>query len=242
MERVMRSSQVDSIQAFSGFKGRCAQLIREYECADVCEIGGGRAPLFSGPELEELGLTYTVMDVSQNELDLAPPDVNKERRDICAPLVAGDHGRYDFMFSKCVAEHVKSGRGMHENVFAMLRPGGIAFHFFPTLYYPAFIVNRLLPEGLTSAMLGRIDREKFPAKYSKCIGPTNRAKRFVKSIGFDVIEYAPFYGTTYVDKIPVIRGVERAFSDWAARKMNPYFSSFAYLVLQKPAPGGREPS
>ena len=45
-----------------------------------------------------------------------------------------------------LAEHVPDGYRFHSNLFELLKPGGVAFHFMPTLYSPPFVINRLLPE------------------------------------------------------------------------------------------------
>src|SRR5690606_31706782 len=154
---------------------------------------------------ERLGVEYTVMDVSQHELDLAPEGYRTLCYDVCDPEVARLGERFDLVLSRMVAEHVPDGEAMHRNVFRMLRPGGVAFHFFPTLYTPVFLANRLMPERVTRAVQRRIaDREqpKFPAVYSMCRGPTPRARAALERIGYEVREYRPFYGSDYLKGLP----------------------------------------
>jgi hypothetical protein len=233
----MHPRSLDFAEAFESYKSVCAALIHDHDRHSLCEIGGGRGPLFSAEEIAAMGVEYTVLDVSEAELALAPPGVRRHRRDICAPVEPQEHGLYEFMFSKFLAEHVPDGRAFHRNVFAMLKPGGIAFHFYPTLFYPAFIGNRLLPHALTVRVMSRLfgyDR-KFPALYSQTYGPTAHMKGLLGEIGYEIVEFRPFYGSFYFVKFPVIRGLERRFTDWAANKGNPYFSSYAFLVVRKPA-------
>ena len=54
------------------YEAHVAALIDEPGVRSVCEIGGGRAPMVPLDEVAEKGLEYTVLDVSQEELDLAP--------------------------------------------------------------------------------------------------------------------------------------------------------------------------
>src|ERR1700676_4457615 len=107
-----------------------------------------------------------------------------------------------------LAEHVRSGRLMHQNIYRLLRPGGYAFHFFPTLYSPAFVINRLLPErasqwALDRLLRGRPHHEKFPARYSWCRGPSPRNMRRLQDLGYHVVDVRSFYGTEYLSKIPI---------------------------------------
>jgi 2-polyprenyl-3-methyl-5-hydroxy-6-metoxy-1,4-benzoquinol methylase len=75
------------------------------------------------------------------------------------------------VFSKMLCEHLPDARTFHENCLRLLKPGGRAVHFFPTLYTLPFVANRLIPEEFARAVLrriqpGRIDdpkHEKFPA-------------------------------------------------------------------------------
>ena len=225
--------------AWSGHKERVRELIAEHQPARVCEIGGGRSPLFSPDELARLGVAeYTILDISDEELALAPSGYQTVCGDICDPALARAGSRFDLMFSQMVAEHVEDGDRMHRNVLSLLAPGGIAFHFMPTLYYPVFAANGLLPPRVSNWALRRFaDRPfpKFPARYSKCFGPTPAMHAYLDRVGYEVVEYRPFYGSIYFDRLPVIRTVERALSRRAAQRRSPHFTSFTYLIVRKPS-------
>jgi SAM-dependent methyltransferase len=216
----------------------CIETIARDGHRSVCEIGGGRKPLLDLPVVRELGVEYTVMDVSQGELDRAPEGYSTECADICDPAVTRLGERYDVVLSRMVAEHVPDGAAMHRNVLGILRPGGVAFHFFPTLYTPVFVANRLMPDRLTDAVQRRIaarDEPKFPARYSLCRGPTPRAVAALTAMGYEVEEYRPFYGTDYLKSVPVLGAIDDAIAAWAARRRNPWLTSYAFLRLRKPA-------
>lgn len=227
-----------SADAWHSHKNTCTELIRSRGFTSICEIGGGRAPLFSLDEVAELGIEYTVLDISAAELALVPEGYATLEFDICDARLSGVGERFDFMFSRMLAEHVPDGAAMHRNIFSLLRPGGQVFHFFPTLYSPAFVANRLFPEKLSNALQKRFAPRtgpKFPAHYSLCRGPTPRMMRILAGFGFEVEEYRPFYGAEgYFMRLPPLRLIDDALSVWAARRRNPYLTTFAFLRLAKP--------
>lgn len=222
------------------FKHVCADLIRNGHHKDVCEIGGGRDPLFTPDEIDSLGLNYTVVDVSDEELELLPEGYKTLVADLCEPAAMGLGEQFDFVLSKTAAEHMRDGAMMHRNVLALLRPGGEAIHLFPTLYSPIFAVNRVLPQWVSDRLLNRYDpraKPKFKAYYSLCRGPSRRMLRRFTEMGYIIAEYRPFYGHDYFKQIRVLREIDDRFSAWAARRRNPYFTSYAWLRLRKPAAG-----
>lgn len=225
------------LTAIREHEGRVRELIRDYQPRSICEIGGGRSPLFGPKAVAELGADYTILDISEEELGLAPAGLRTLCGDICDPEIVGDGSRFDFMFSSMVAEHVRDGDLMHRNIYAMLKPGGVAFHYFPTVFYPVFAANRVMPQRLSAWALRRFaDRAspKFPARYSKCLGPTDSMHSYLTRVGYEVVEYRPFYGSVYFEFMPGVRQIERSIARWAAHRRNPWLTSFAYLVVRKP--------
>ena len=238
MSRFPAGSHAD--EAWAGHEQLCVEVIGGGGHRTVCEIGGGRTPLLRLDQVRELDVEYTVMDVSQGELDEAPEGYETVCADICDPGVAHLGERFDVVLSRMVAEHVPDGLSMHRNVFGLLRPGGVAFHFFPTLFTPVFVANRLVPDRVTRGLQHRFaarPEPKFPARYSLCRGPTPRAVATLTGMGYVVEEYRPFYGTDYLKSVPLLGALDNAVAGWAARRRNPYLSSYAYLRLRKPAAG-----
>ena len=215
------------------------ESIRRVDAVDVCDVGGGRNPLLSPERSDELGLHYTVLDISQGELDLAPPEFDTVCADIAGPHFA-TRDSFDFMFSKFVAEHVRSGEMFHRNVLQALKPGGIALHYFPTLYSVPFVVNRIMPEQVGSRVLDvvlprdRSREEKFPARYSWTRGPTARQLDRLQDVGFEVVEYRAGFGHDYYRRIPLVRDVAERWFRTAERHEWYIFTNFAIVVLRKP--------
>lgn len=211
----------------------------------VLELGGGANPFLPLEFLERHGIEYTVLDISPVELAKAPGGYKKICCDIGSEQMdfAGLAGEYDLIFSKMLAEHVKNGPQLHRNVFKLLAAGGKGVHYFPTLYAPPFIVNRLFPEKFNDRLLhwaepGREKdgkKGKFPAYYTWCRGPTRRQLARLRGVGFDVEEYIGFFGhNVYYRRIPVLRTVHRKLCRWLVRHPVPALTSSAYVVVTKP--------
>jgi SAM-dependent methyltransferase len=185
-----------------------------------------------------------VLDISAEELAKAPAEYKKVQANIASPGfdIAGNN--YDLVISRMVAEHVRDGRYFHKNVKRLLVKGGLAFHCFPTLYAPPFVINRLLPEWLSEAMLLLNDphrtREgkhaKFPAYYSWCRGPTSRQIRNLEEVGYGVEEYVGFYGHHgYYSKVKPLVRVHDWLSSTLIKCPLPLLTSYAYVLLSKEA-------
>ena len=215
------------------------ELIEGLRPGRVCDIGGGRNPRLSRDSVESFKIDYTLLDISQEELDRAPDQYNKVCVDIGDKEFDIDQ-KYDLVFSRMVAEHIASGEQFHKNIFEMLAPGGIAVHFFPTLYALPFTVNRIIPEGLSDQLLhvfGSRDRDKsgkFPAHYSWTYGPTSKQLSNLEAIGYEIPLYAAAFGHGYYKKIPIVRSIAKAFTKFLIEHPNYHLCSYSLVVLRRP--------
>jgi SAM-dependent methyltransferase len=224
------------LDAMQGYDDTLRSIVAQYPDADILELGGGRRPSFQLSELPDNLKSYTVNDISNEELSLVP-----EGYDIACFDVAGDasgfEGRYDVVFSRFLAEHVRDGRAMHRNIHKVLKPGGVAFHLIPTLYALPFVINRLLPERIGEKILTLNPRReispKFPAFYSWCRGNTPAMRRLFNQIGYERAEIRGFYGHFYYETIPVLRDIESWFAALACRNEWPWCTSYAYVTAYK---------
>ena len=226
------------LAAKQNYLPRLQQLIASYEAPRILELGGGRNPSFRFDELPANIAAYTVNDISEEELGLIGPDYEKAQFDVTGD-VTGFEGQYDIVFSRTLMEHVRDGVTMHRNVLSLLRPGGVAFHMGPTLYSPAFVINKLLPDTISRRILfaffpaRRTDRPKFPAYYSWCFGNGSRMRRMLRRVGYRAVEIDTFYGTNYFHKIPIVRDLDRAFQGLAAKRNWSTFGSYIQIVARK---------
>ena len=117
---------------------------------------------------------------------------------------------------------------------------GVAVHYFPTLYTLPFVLNKLIPEGLSSFLLDiflprdRYQLGKFPAYYSWCYGPTPPMLAMLADIGYEILEYRGYFGSIYYSRIPLVRDFHKIYSRNLYRHPNPYLTSFAQVILRKP--------
>ena len=95
----------------------------------LLEIGGGRGPQFTPAEAEKLGVALTVNDIDARELSLAPQGFATACFNIAAEVDPALFGKFDFIFSRMVFEHVKDAPRAWANVAALLAPGGVALAF-----------------------------------------------------------------------------------------------------------------
>ena len=193
-------------------------------------------------EFASLGVSeYTVSDISERELIKAPAGYRKICADICSPDLTLEPG-YDLVISRSVAEHVKDPVQFHRNIHKLLSPGGRAFHFFPTLFWYGFLLNRIIPENIGGKLLRLLtpDRtenghaDKFPAYYRWTYGPLRFQMRRFEKLGYEIETYNGFFGHGYYNRIPIVRGVHNRFANWLIKHPIPALTTNAYLVLRKP--------
>lgn len=232
-------------RALKGYDAFLRTLASRPHVKRVLEIGGGANPALPLDFVERNDLEYTVLDISPEELAKAPDGYLTIQADITSPDLIIPGG-YDLVFSRMLAEHVRSGRDFHNNVLNLLAEDGIAFHFFPTLYAPPFVINRLLPERLSELILlvlqpGRTKEgkyAKFPSYYSWCRGPSSRQVEKFEELGYRVEEYIGFFGhLNYYKKIKPLLKAHAWISSTLAKHPLPWLTSLAYVVLSKKGAG-----
>ncbi|MGB8404114.1 MAG: methyltransferase domain-containing protein [Mycobacterium sp.] len=229
---------------WAGFEDLVRDLASAERARAVAELGGGADPIIGDWDFVK---RRTVFDISATAL--ASADINLQTRllDLCQPIPddqsSYDLGRYDLVFSKMLCEHLVDARTFHQNCFKLLRPGGLAVHFFPTLSALPFVVNKLAPEPAARSVAAKFlpDRrddpnwQKRPAYYRWTTGPTRRARRRFESIGFRVEAWRAGFGHHYYRAHAALDAAERVKSDFLLKHPVPGLTSFATVVLRKPA-------
>jgi SAM-dependent methyltransferase len=229
-----------SYDAWFGFDDFLKDLILRRGLRRICEIGGGANPSLPIDFIRKHNLEYTVLDISEEELAKAPEGYLKLHHDIMDPDFERI-GTFDLAFSRMVAEHVANGAIFHRNVRRLLRDGGVAFHYFPTLFTLPYVLNYLIPERLSDALLHRVQGErekegnhgKFPALYQWCLGPVPHQLRRLEKVGYSIDEYIGFYGHSYYIKIKPVHALHVKISDFLIKHPIPWITTYAYVVMSK---------
>lgn len=223
--------------SMTSYAAELKAIVARYESADILELGAGRWPSFRIDQMPDCVSSYTVNDISADELALLPEGYNKAQFDVSGDA-SNFRDNYDVVFSRFLAEHVPDGVAMHRNVYSVLRKGGTAFHLIPTLPSVPFLVNKYLPEWLGSAILKLVSprREispKFPAPYSACHSDPDRMIAMLRDIGYSDVQFRNFYGHFYYEKIPVVNKIHENFSEFVADRNMHRFGSYAYITAVK---------
>lgn len=228
--------------AWENYEAMVLALARDFSGQRLLEIGGGRDPAFAG-SAREAGLSLIVNDIDAGELALLPEGFETACFD-----VAGDiSGRtdlveqYDVVASRMVFEHIRDVEAAWRNVHRILKPGGVALAFFPTLYAWPFVVNHLLPNELAKKIVETLfptrkpdgDNPVFPPYYDWCFGSETKMKRMLDPIGFSEAHVLPFWGHHYLDRLPVAREIDGFANRLAARRDWRLFTTYAYVVVRK---------
>jgi SAM-dependent methyltransferase len=224
------------------FSRRLDRRLEQLGAGKICELGGGARPAIELEFLERQQLSCLVVDISEAELLKAPAGYATLVGDVSSSAFStgGHDGQYDLVFSRVLAEHVLDARQFHSNIRSLLKPGGIAMHFFPTLWWPPFIVNRLLPEAFAAKILLRLQpwREssgrsgKFPAHYHWCFGPTAAQVARFAEVGFDVEHCVAYFGENSHAPGPILGRLNDAWTRWMVRRPNFHFTTYATYVLR----------
>ncbi len=207
--------------------------------ARVCDVGAGANPSFPIEYAQESGARITLLDISRVELDKAPAGFEAIVADVADPNLALTDS-FDVVCSRMLAEHVRNATAFHANVRRLLRPGGVAVHYFPTLWTLPFIVNVVTPEPLARVILQVVRprkdpwrQGKFPAYYRMCRGPSQRQLRRLDALGFDVLEYHAFFGHGYYERFPPLQALVERWSRMLVRRPVPWLTSYAVVVLRR---------
>jgi 2-polyprenyl-3-methyl-5-hydroxy-6-metoxy-1,4-benzoquinol methylase len=209
--------------------------------ASVLDVGAGANPLLDEAFVREHEFSYAILDVDRTELAKAPPSFRRIHADIADCDLALEDA-FDLVCSMDVAEHLADPETFHRNVFDLLRPGGVAIHFFPTLYALPFVLNRLAPEGLLRPVLLRLQPDrlehglhpKFPALYRWSRGPTRRQLRRFTRLGYEIERYVGYFGHGYYTAVPVLNRLEQAKAALLSSYPVPALTSYALVVLRRP--------
>jgi SAM-dependent methyltransferase len=228
--------------ALDEFTAQVRESLSSVTGGRVCEFGGGAKPALDLAFIRAHDLECLVVDISAGELAKAPSGYATLVGDVGSPsFETGAHdGTYDLVFSRVTAEHVADPVCFHRNARRLLRTGGVAMHFFPTLWWPPFVVNRILPEALSERILLLIDpyrgksgaNAKFPAYYRWCRGPTRRQLSRLASAGFSVEHCTAYFGEPTHAPGAALKAVDHAWTEMVLRHPSYTLTTYAAYTLR----------
>ncbi len=230
--------------AFDHYEATILTISEALGLRRLCEIGGGRDPAFSLAQIEPRGLDYTINDIDQRELDLAPAGFRTACFDVAGPpdMFQPHVGSQDLVFSRMVFEHVAGVEQAWRNVHTLLAPGGVGLAFIPTLYAWPFLLNHIIPESASSGLLKLFSREdrsseggnpKFPALYDWAYGSQSKLAPMLNRAGFDDVHVVPFWGHDYLRRIPLLRNIDDAYTRLCVARDWRLQTTYAYIIVRK---------
>lgn len=234
-----------SVDEFPGWAGapeffKC--LLARYGSRRILEVGSGANPTLAPEFVRENGLSYITSDLDREELQKADSAFEQLVLDLSATDIdPALTGQFDCVLSRMVGEHISDGHQYHQNIYKILRAGGISAHCFSTLWTLPFAVNRLLPEFLTDRLLNTFaprnehQHAKFKAYYSWSRGPSKSMIRRFENLGFEVVSYTGYFGHGYYRKrMPALQHLENLKSKLLVKYPVPLLCSYSTLILRKP--------
>jgi SAM-dependent methyltransferase len=229
--------------AWDNYETLVVDLAHRFRLVDVCEMGGGRDPIFSSGEAEARNLNLIVNDIDAGELALTPAGLKTACFDIAGDLseIGGQGDLYEMMFSRMVFEHIDGTPKAWANMHRLLKPGGIGLCFFPTLYSWPFLLNHIIPESASRAIVHRLfpsradegDDPKFPALYDHCVSSERKLGRLLRETGFSDVHIMPFWGHGYLKGFPFIREIEGGLNHLAAKADIRLLTTYCIAVVRK---------
>lgn len=165
----------------------------------VLDVGGGKRPAIDVHTKRRLGLHVTGLDISAEQLALAPPGSYDE-------VIVGDvttvqlPPRFDLVFSVTVLEHVADNRAALKNLVSALAPGGSMLHYVPSALAPFAVVNRLLGNRIARKLLFALypearERSGFPAYYHLCVPSWMRG--LCQANGLEGVQTTSYFHSEY---------------------------------------------
>ena len=165
----------------------------------LLDVGGGRNPSFDDATVRKFGLHVTGLDISEDELRLAPPGAYHGML-VGDVATAAIRGPYDLILSRAVLEHVENPAAALDNMGAALAEGGIMAHFIPCRNAPFAMLNRALGNRLVRRIMVRIYPQSlgmagFKAYYRFCV--PSQVAAWCQARGMEIVELKPYFVSDY---------------------------------------------
>ncbi len=210
----------------------------------VLEIGAGKFSSLTDELKNKYDVKLTGLDISEEELR------NNTLNDSCIIYDATDANykeelkdfrqKFDLVLSKMFLEHINKPEITHKLICYCLKPNGIAVHFYPALFEPAFVFNKLVPERLTGRIIRALSSQRdaigvFPAYYKNCRAFNNNLINFYKTCGFSLKTETVHYSTDYFSFLFPLNALYLPIFLLFSRLKCKIFASYVICSLKKDA-------
>jgi 2-polyprenyl-3-methyl-5-hydroxy-6-metoxy-1,4-benzoquinol methylase len=165
----------------------------------LVDVGGGKRPFLNAEKKTALGIYVTGIDISQRELDSAPPGAYDAT--VCTDIATyRGNCDADVLVCQAVLEHVRDVKGAFAAFASILKPGGVALVWVPSRYSIFSLLNLLFPESLKQKLLFSIfpntkEAQGFPSYYDQCTPA--RFRKLAQEHGFIIECERLYYSNKY---------------------------------------------
>lgn len=202
----------------------------------VMDVGGGKRPIIASDLKASLRLRVIGVDISQAELNAAPPGCYDQI--ICGDITtAAALPEVDLVICHSVTEHVKDPSTMYLNIFRTLRPGGLVLAYIPNKFALYALVNAAMPNRISKALLGFFHWETkeeigFPALYRRCY--PSGFKALLSGAGFKIVRIQVTYRSEYGSFFAPLHATELAWQFFTSHLNLRNLCEAFTVVAQKP--------
>jgi 2-polyprenyl-6-hydroxyphenyl methylase/3-demethylubiquinone-9 3-methyltransferase len=172
---------------------------RLFAGATLYDVGGGRGPIVPAETKQKLGLRVVGLDISAEELSLAPPGAYDEM--VCADIATyRGQGDADLVICNTLLEHVRDTAAAFRALGSIVKPGGRLLLFVPSRRAVFARLNVLLPEEVKRRVLFALyprtrGKQGFPAYYDRCTPEEFRA--LARESGFSSESTSVYWSSEY---------------------------------------------
>lgn len=196
-------------------------LVREglFPGVAILDVGAGKRPAIP-PSDRPAGTHYAGLDISAEDLEIAPPDAYDETVvSDAGVLVPSLVGRFDLIVSRWVLEHVRHVDRAASVFHQYARPGGRLVARLAGRNALFAIANRVLPHAVAARIAAGLSQRRVervrPAYYDHC---TERGLREAFS-DWDEVEIVPHWRAAYyLDRLPRLQRVYLGYENWTANR------------------------
>lgn len=218
----------DWAESFFDFAGS-----RLENAANILDVGSGRRPAVP-PSLRPPGCRYVGLDISIDELQLAPADSYDEI--VCDDLVVPRSdlaGRFDLIVSWQVLEHVADPAAVLRQLRGYLTENGRLVALLSGRYSCFGLANRFVPDRLGQRIAAHVTAREpetvFPAPYRDCY--YDGLARILSD--WRRVKIHPRYrGEIYFRFCPIAHRRYLAYESWAQRKNRRNLATHYFVVAE----------